>query len=126
MLVLVINELFAFTTRKVEHHLLVDTSQGERDVEIRFDVVFHVLKCADLDIKVEDSKGVSYDPSHVVTHKVPMNDGVEAVTDLAAATGCRMYGVLGVKKVQRALTTKHFPLHAHAILDFRSLEIFIF
>ena len=119
MLVLLINELVAFASRKVEHHLLVDTrfgvhrvqrvvilaftwylmcSQGERDVEIRFDVVFHLLKCSDLDIKAEDSKGMSYDPTHVVAHKVPMLDGVEAVSNQEAANGCRMYGVLGVKK----------------------------
>lgn len=127
MLVLVINELVSFTSRRVEHHLLVDTrcgvprgcllavcnphplpaprhssayySQGDRDVEIRFDVVFHLLKCAELDIKVEDSKGMQYDPSHIVAHKVPMLGGVEAVANSASADGCRMYGVLGVKKV---------------------------
>ena len=96
--------------------------QGERDVEIRFDVVFHVLKCAELDIKVEDSKGMQYDPTHgefcrgcdvqqlrrrrhciataVVAHKVPMNDGTEAVADLPSASGCRVHGVLIVKKVR--------------------------
>ena len=80
-------------------------SQGERDVEIRFDVVFHLLKCTDLEIKVEDSKGVTYDPSHVAAYKVPMTNGVETISNAAEANGCRMFGVLGVKKVRTWLFT---------------------
>lgn len=99
MLVLVVNEIYLYSSRKVEHHLLVDTSQGERDVEIRYDVVFHLLKCPEIDLRVEDSKGVPYEASHVIANRVPMVDGQEAPTSGQAQTGCRIFGALGVKKV---------------------------
>jgi hypothetical protein len=124
MLVLVVNEIWLYTSRKQEHHLLVDTrydassapldhsvrsvtdnfaiaacSQGERDVEIRFDVVFHLLKCPDIDLRVEDSKGVPYEASHIIANRVPQVDGFDAPGSGQAHTGCRIHGVLGVKKV---------------------------
>ena len=45
MFILTLNEIVLWRTIRVEDHLLVDSSQGERDIDISIDMTFHVLSC---------------------------------------------------------------------------------
>jgi hypothetical protein len=45
MVYLFLSEVALWRTTKVEDHLIVDSSQGERELWINLDVTFHVLPC---------------------------------------------------------------------------------
>lgn len=121
MLLLAASEVSYWRTTRVEDHLLVDGSQGDRDVTVSLDVTFHVLPCRDIVLGAEDSKGQPYDASHARVTLTPVappapeggsswvgrlalhrlsKPGV-AVTPPAdaPASGCRVRGSLRLKKV---------------------------
>lgn len=45
MLLLFISEVRYWRSLRVEDHLLVDTSQGDREFDIAMDIEFHALSC---------------------------------------------------------------------------------
>lgn len=108
MLLLLVSEFRYYRHLRVDERLVVDTSQGERDVDIEMDIVFHALQCKDLDVRLEDSKGQAYDASTIFISRIPV-DEMTAEAAMSAhlpeshlgvdAPACRVVGALKSKKV---------------------------
>ena len=109
MLLLFISEISYWQTTKLEHHLLVDTSQGDREFNIELDMVFHNLTCKDIIVAAEDAKGIPYEDTRIKINKIPITTTIDPRIkrdnpDLLINTnnnngGCRITGTVLVRKV---------------------------
>jgi len=106
MAVLLITEFAQYTTTRVEDHLMVDVSQGDRDFDISMEIDFPGLACNHADLRVEDSKGIAYEATRLHLVKTPLDASGNPVKGRAVATtggsitpGCRIAGSLTVRKV---------------------------
>ena len=48
--------------------------QGDRDLLVTLDIVFHALRCDEVDLRVEDSKGIAYDGLRIHLVKTPVTE----------------------------------------------------
>lgn len=99
MALLGINEVLRYRRVTIEDHLMVDTSQGDREVAVSLDIDFPALKCADAELRVEDSKGILYDDARIHISKYPMDANGDAVAEGDSAIGCRLVGTMAIKRV---------------------------
>ena len=75
MAVLCLSEVVRYRTKRLENHLMVDKSQGEREVTVTLDMDFPGLPCKDGEVRVEDSKGIVYDDARIHISKFPIVSG---------------------------------------------------
>jgi Endoplasmic reticulum vesicle transporter/Endoplasmic Reticulum-Golgi Intermediate Compartment (ERGIC) len=103
MVWLLISEFAYFRSTKLEEHLMVDSSQGERNMDISLELDLLAIPCKQADLRVEDSKGMAYEDARVhltktaITHDGRVAVGVGIHPD--AAPGCKLKGKLNVRKV---------------------------
>jgi len=103
MVWLLISEFAYFRAKRIEEHLMVDTSQGDRDMNIAVELDFLAVSCKHADLRVEDSRGMAYDDARVHINKIALaGDGRVAMgvgIHPDAAPGCKLKGTLTVRKV---------------------------
>ena len=101
--VLLVSEFSYFRSTRLEEHLLIDKSQGERDCEISLELDLLGVSCRHAELRVEDSRGQAYGDARVHVHKLPiLADGriaMGAGVAPEAAPGCKLKGGLTVRKV---------------------------
>ena len=80
-------------------------TQGDRDIDVRLDFSFHALKCAEVDFRVEDSKGVAYDDLrvHLVKQPIGADGALMPISDTTEAPACRVFGTMSIKRVTGAM-----------------------
>jgi hypothetical protein len=75
MAVLLMSEVFRYRAVGVENHLMVDTTQGDREVQVSLEIDFPALLCKDAALRVEDAKGITYDDVRIHIGKHPLVRG---------------------------------------------------
>lgn len=100
---LFLSELSYFRTLRVEEHLMVDTSMGDREFDIRLEIDLLAVACRTADLRVEDSKGMAYDDARVHITKVALAADGRVAAGVGVhpdgAPGCKLKGTLTVRKV---------------------------
>lgn len=113
MFLLFISEISYWQTTKIEHHILVDTTQGDREFSIEMDVVFPALACKDIVLAAEDAKGIPYEETRIRISKIPITTTIDPRIKQQQQTqqqtqqenikenteGCRLTGSVLVRKV---------------------------
>jgi hypothetical protein len=101
------SEFGFYRSKRIENHLLVDTSQGDRAFDIHLDIEFPSLSCRLAAVAAEDAKGTPYDHSAIDIKKTPLDAAGRPIRGFATtsnakqemAPGCRLTGTLRVKRV---------------------------
>jgi len=86
-LVLLAGEARLALRTRVESHVLVDATQGQREFEVRLDLTFHALACKDVNLVSEDAKGVPYEESRLAVTRTPVVVTAAAGASSAFAPG---------------------------------------
>lgn len=81
------NVMEYFSTKEI-NHMVPDTTIGHEDVELKFSVLFHHVKCDDISFKQEVTRGTIHTHSPEIFQKKPFN-----------IEGCKIYGELITDKV---------------------------